>query len=71
MLAVCKANKNERIELEPELEVSWNQVDIKNYVPNKIKQLLETASESQERYTVRKSVVLEHNKRNQGFEIEF
>ena len=71
MLAVRQANQNETIELEPESEVSWNQVNIKNYVPNKIKQLLETTSESQETHTVRKAVVLEHNKRNQGFEIEF
>ena len=71
MLAVCKANQNERIELEPELEVSWNQVDIKNYVPSKIKQLLEITSEPQETHTVRKSIVLEHNKRNKELEIEF
>ena len=71
MLAVCKANQNERIELEPELEVNWNQVDIKNYVPSKIKQLLEITSESRETHTVEKSIVQEQNRRNKEFEIEF
>ena len=71
LLAVCKANKNERIELEPELEVNWNHVDIKNYVPSKIKQLLEITSESRETHTVEKSIVQEQNRINKEFEIEF
>ena len=71
MLAVCKANQNKRIELELELEVNWNQVAIEDYVPNKIKQLLEATSESQETHTVRKSIVREQSIRNKGLEIEF
>ncbi|WP_052056077.1 relaxase/mobilization nuclease domain-containing protein [Myxosarcina sp. GI1] len=71
MLAVRKANRNEIIGLEPQLEVSWNQVEIENYVPSQIKQLLEVASKQQEIDTVRTSAVLEHNKTNKEFEIEF
>lgn len=71
MLAVFKANQNETIELKPEFEVSWNQVAIEDYVPSKIKQLLEITSEQQEIHTVRKSVVPEHSRKDREFEIEF
>ena len=40
MLAISKANRNEEIELEPELEVRWNQIDIRDYVPERMKKRL-------------------------------
>jgi len=71
MLAVCQANQNETIELEPESGVSWNQVAIEDYIPSKIRQLLEITSEQQEINTVRKSVVPEYSRKDREFEIEF
>ena len=71
MFAVFKANQNEIIGLEPELEVNWNQIEIKDYVPSKIKILSERASESQRIHTARKPVVLEHTRKSKEFEIDF
>ncbi|MDJ0597014.1 MAG: relaxase/mobilization nuclease domain-containing protein [Pleurocapsa sp. MO_226.B13] len=71
MSAVNKANRNETIGLEPELEVNWNQVEIENYVPSKIKQLSKIAPKEQGVNTARKFAVLEHSRKNREFEVEF
>ena len=71
MLAVYKANRNKAIELKPELEVNWNRIEIKDYVPNKMRQLLDIASVERGVHITKKSVAPKHNKRNQEFEIEF
>ena len=71
MSAVNKANRNETIGLEPKLEVNWNQVEIENYVPSKIKQLSKIAPKEQGLDAARKFAVLEHSRKNREFEVEF
>ncbi|MEL6931206.1 MAG: hypothetical protein AAFO95_21680 [Cyanobacteria bacterium J06600_6] len=71
MFAVIKANQNETIGLESELEVDWDRVEIKDYMTNKIKLLSEIASKEQGIHTARKPVVLEHTRKSKELEIEF
>jgi stress-induced morphogen len=71
MFAVNKVNQNEIIGLKPELEVSWSQVDIKNYVPNQIKHLLERVFDEQEIQVANNFAVPEDNRKNREFEVEF
>lgn len=71
MFAVFKVNQNETIGLEPELEVDWDRVEIKDYVPSKIKLLSEIASKEQGIHTARKPVILEHTRKSKEFEIDF
>jgi Relaxase/Mobilisation nuclease domain len=39
--AISMANRDEIVELEPKLEVSWNMTNIRNYIPKKMKQMLD------------------------------
>ena len=39
--AILMANRNEIVELEPKLDVSWNMTNIRNYIPLKMKQMLD------------------------------
>lgn len=71
IFAVNKVNQNEIIGLKPELEVSWSQVDIKNYVPNQIKHLLERVFDEQEIQVANNFAVPEDNRKNREFEVEF
>lgn len=68
MLAADKANRNERIELKPELEVNWNQIELEDYVPIQIKQLLDLAFDEKEKQTVTKYI--EQSRSNTDFEID-
>jgi len=39
--AISMANRDEIVELEPKLDVSWNMTNIRNYIPKKMKQMLD------------------------------
>ncbi|NJK58192.1 MAG: relaxase/mobilization nuclease domain-containing protein [Pleurocapsa sp. SU_5_0] len=39
--AISMANRDEIVELDPKLDVSWNMTNIRNYTPRKMKQMLD------------------------------
>lgn len=47
-LAIDQANQNQRITLNPELNINWNQTNIKNYVPRKVKLALDKTFDKSE-----------------------
>ncbi len=77
--AIAQANVDEEIELAPGLEVRWSQTNIRDYVPNKMKYILdktfgenklEVVSKSQPKKTVDREQKPE-NSPDQGWEIDF
>ena len=48
MVAINQANQNEEIALAPEFNVSWSQTSLRNYVPNKVQQMLDETFGKQE-----------------------
>jgi hypothetical protein len=46
--AISMANRDEIVELEPKLDVSWNMTNIRNYIPKKMKQMLDQTFDERE-----------------------
>ena len=68
-IAISLVNAGEKLELAQELEVKWNQTNIRDYVPSKIKSILDkTFGENNLENELER---VEQNKNHQGFEIDF
>lgn len=74
LVAINQANQNEEIALAPELNVSWSQTNLRNYVPNKVQQMLDETFGKQELQVnkeIKKPEPIQNQESNEGFEIDF
>jgi hypothetical protein len=74
LVAINQANQNEEITLAPELNVSWSQTNLRNYVPNKVQQMLDETFGKQELQVnkeINKPEPIQNQKGDEGFEIDF
>jgi Relaxase/Mobilisation nuclease domain len=54
--AILMANRDEIVELDPKLDVSWNMTNIRNYIPKKMKQMLDQIFGEQKSHIAKKTI---------------
>ena len=69
LTVIARVNQNQKIELTPG-EVNWSQTRMLDYVPNRLRTMLDKASGEQQLQLDRKDIVQKKQRPSKGFEID-
>lgn len=70
LAVVARVDQNQKIQLTPELKVSWSQTRMLDYVPNRLQIMLGEVSGEQQLQVEREDTITENQHPSKGFEID-